>query len=287
MVIELCLSFFFSAIVLALVLILLLVPKSSSDSGSSSGPTIDMGIELKALNASGEIPNSVMKGDKRAFEVLLKKGVLHGEGSNAHVKMRPGQFFPSESCRVKFKLWFDDAFQWTASSSHKVAGKLGGFKMGSGPASGGNYSTSGATFRLTFYRDKGAVAYLYPQLKQNFNGSPSWDLLDQDPSLVSQSYVAMGVHVFNPNRNPQLFFRMGGWNDVEMYCRLNTPGKYDGVMELTVNGQSRRLNTVRYRYTADLKIDHFLLSPFFGGGSQDYAPKTDIRLWYTDFAFGN
>lgn len=273
---------------LVLVLLVLMLTGSSSSS-SASGPLTDMGVELTKLNAAGRIPPGVLKDGKRAFEVLCRRGVLHGEGSNTNMSLRPAGFFPAESCRVRFKLWIDDAFDWTVTPSHRVGGKLGGFRIGTGASTGGQYSDEGASFRLTFYRDKGAVAYFYPQLKDDHNtrsGDPSWATLDQDPSVQAQSYTATGVHVWAVNRKPQLLFRMGGWNDVEMFCKLNTPGKYDGVMELAVNGDRRRLDTVRYRYNADMKIERFHLSVFFGGSTQDYAPRTDIRFWYTDFAFG-
>lgn len=259
--------------------------------GSTSGPTVNMGTELAALKASGRIPPGVVKEGKDAFEVVLQKGKIHGSGSNSSMTMRPPEFFPSEACRVKFKLWFDDAFEWEQTSSHKVGGKLGGFRIGNGNSTGGHYSTGGASFRLTFAENRGAEGYLYPALKRDFvtydSGNPSWDLLDQPSDVQAASYVAMGVHVFAPNRRHQLFFKSGQWNDVEMFCKLNTPGKSNGVMELVINGQRRRLDTVRYRYDGSMKIERFHLDVFFGGGSQEYAPSTDVRLWYADFAFGS
>lgn len=258
------------------------------DGNLFGGVLTDLGVELGILDAAGKIPKTVVKEGKKALEVLLRKGAIHGEGSNASMTIKPKQFFPSESCRVRFKLWFDDAFEWNETSSHRVGGKLGGFRIGTGPSTGGRYSDSGASFRLVFRRNRGANAYMYPQLRGS-SSNPSWDELDQCPALRAQSYQAMGVHIFapEPKREAQLFFKSGQWNDVEMFCKLNTPGKQDGVMELAVNGQRRRLDCVRYRYTKDMLIERFYLEVFFGGGSKEYAPSTDVRLWYADFSFGS
>jgi hypothetical protein len=262
------------------------VSGTSGSSSSSGGPLVDMGTEIKALNASGKVPPTVMKEGKKAFEVVLKKDMIHGEGSNVSMTMKPKQFFPSTSCRVRYKLWFDDSFDWKQTNSYTVGGKLGGFRIGSGPSTGGNYSDEGASFRLIFKPDRAAAGYFYPQLKSDRSGgNPSWSELDQDQTLENQSYIATGVHVWYINHKPQLFFKSNAWNDIEMFVKLNTPGKKDGIMELVVNGVPKRLTNVRYRNT-DIKIERYYLEVFFGGGNDSYAPRTDVRLWFADFAFG-
>lgn len=302
MIAVLVLSSFFCFVFIALGIALLVLGNTREEeeggvaggggvSGGGGGPVSTLGVDKGALNASGSlIPPVVTKDGRPAFEVVLKKGMIHKDGSNTFMYMKPGKFFPSEACRVRFKLWFDDAFEWTATSSHRVGGKLGGFRMGEGKSTGGYYTDGAASFRLTFTKDRGAEGYFYPQLRKDHtthsSGDPSWDLLDQDAGLVQDSYVAMGVHVFSPNKRPHLQFKSGQWNDIELFVKLNTPGKRDGVMELAVNGQRRRHDKVRYRNT-DIKIESFLLEPFFGGGSNDWAPSRDVRLWYADFAFGS
>lgn len=250
---------------------------------ASSG-NVGFGVDLKALNATGEVPIIVTKAGKRALETVLKAGVIHGQGSNTSIKMRPPAFFPSTSCRVRFKVWFDDGFEWTGD---KVGGKLGGFRIGTGESTGGNYSPTGSSLRLTYARDRAAVAYFYPMVRRASNSEMSWQELDQQQELVSQSFIAMGIHVFAPNRKPQLRFASGQWNDVELFCKLNTPGRYDGVIELAVNGDRRRLSSVRYRYDNSFKIEAFHLDVFAGGGSLDFAPSKDTKIWYTDFSFSS
>jgi hypothetical protein len=241
---------------------------------------------LQNLRATGSrVPPIVTKFGYQAYEVLLPKGKIGGGSSNASFLLNPPGMFPTEQCRVKFKLFFDDRFEWTQSASRRVAGKLAGFTIGNGVASGRRYSDTGASYRLTFAPNQGAKGYMYPQLKKPFTGNITWDLADQQGAFKTRSYLAAGVHVFATSReNTERHFKSGQWNDVDMFIKLNTPGRYDGVMQLSINGQTSRLDNVRYRYT-DIKITGFQIAPFFGGGDSSYAPSHDTRLWYAGFGF--
>ena len=243
-----------------------------------------MSVDVQKLCISGRIPKIVDKKGVKAFEVVLEKNKIHPKGSNVNMTMAP-KIFPCDECRVKYKLCFDKDFPWDESDTHKVGGKLGGFQMGEGNAAGSKYSSTGASYRLTFKKDFQAVGYLYPQLRTDYKGTDaSWSLLDQSRELQAISYVAAGVHVFAPDRKAFLHFDKG-WNEIEMYVKLNTPGKHDGIMELCVNGKRAKCNTVRYRYTKDVKINGFNIGAFFGGSTDKYAPSSNINLWYGDFEF--
>lgn len=281
---EVIILFFFLISLCASLIVSVILMDEGGSANASGGPMTDMGTEISALNASGRIPPGVIKEGKKAFETVLRRGIIHGEGSNTRIDMRPSQFFPSESCRVRYKIWFDDAFDWEETSGRKVAGKLGGFNIGTGASSSGSYSNDGSTFRLVYKPNQGAAGYFYPAVSSG-KGS-SWADLDQDSSLVDQSYIAMGVHVWYIGRRAQFTFKKGAWNDIEMFCKLNTPGKKDGIMELVVNGTRRRLDRVRYRNN-DIKIEKFHLNVFAGGGSDSYAPTKDVRIWFADFGFGS
>ncbi len=246
------------------------------------------------LAASGRVPPIVTKAGKQAYEVTFKKGMIHGKGSNVHCNLAPRQFFPAEQCRFSFKVWFDDNFPW-GTDMKKVGGKLLGLIIGTGDASGGEYSPTGASFRMTWNYNGGVGPYLYPQVRSGFDKGGrggqniSWDLLDQSDEVKAVSTVATGVHVFYPKdrKDPdswELRLRKGGWNEVEMFCRLNTPGRKDGTLEVTVNGTTKRLTSVRFRNDS-AAIEGVKIHSFFGGATKDYAPPQDTRMWYADFGF--
>lgn len=244
-------------------------------------------IDLRALNARGSLPPMERKQGAQAFRVTLRKNKVGSSSSNAFVKMQPRGFFPADESRVTFRVWFDDDMDWEPSDWHRVGGKLGGFSMGTGDATGGVFSDSGASCRVTFGERRAAMAYLYPQTRRTLRHRyVTWRDLDQRESFVEHSYIATGVHVFSPKISPRpLRFLKGRWNDVELAVRLNRPGRYDGVLELVVNGNRKRLTEVRFRYDRDVRINGFVLNPFFGGSSRQYAPRTDITLWFADFEF--
>ena len=250
------------------------------------------------LRTSGsKVAPLVFKDGRPAYEVTFKKGTRGGgNGSNMNAMLAPAAFFPSEQCRFKFRIFFDPNFPWSPQAVKKSAGKILGFFVGSGDASGGNYSTTGASFRVCWSWNGGLAPYLYPQVRREHSKNDSgrnitWTELDQSPQVQSVSAIAMGVHVFYPPRDRQdpsswdLRLAAGRWNDVEMFMKLNTPGAKDGVLEVTVNGVTRRLDTVRFRYD-NSKIMGVKVHPFFGGSTMDYAPPRDCQAWYADFAFG-
>ena len=229
-----------------------------------------------------------------AYKVIYKKGQIHPKGANTNCTFAPEAFFPSEACRFSFKIFYDEKFPWGPEMS-KVGGKIIGFKIGTGDASGGNYSTTGATYRLTWAINGGVGPYLYPQVRNNYSRQHNndtnidWSLLDQSAGVRKVGYVAAGIHMFYPKNKKDpacwdLKLRRGEWNDVEMFCKLNNPGKHDGILEITVNGVSKAINTVRYR-NDKATINSVQLSTFFGGGTKVYAPPHDATAWYADFAF--
>jgi hypothetical protein len=236
----------------------------------------------------GRVPPIVTKAGKRAFEVTYKKGQRGGGSSNSSFLIAPPGFFPTDEVRVSFKVWFDSSFPWDVNASTpQVGGKLGGFDIGEGASSGGNFSTGAASYRVTWKDGGGLLAYLYPATRQNFskdaNGAASWAVLDQTPGFQSVSRISSGIHVFVPPKKAEykLLMRKEAWNDISMYIKLNAPGKYDGIMELTVNGATERIAEVRYRYT-DIRVLGWLLHSFFGGSQR---PPTDTKAWCADFEF--
>ena len=273
-------------IISVIVIMVVVLNKSSSNSPSGPGASPISSISgLTAAHATGKFPNLVTWAGKQAVQVTYQAGKIHHEGCDTRISFLPPGILPTNSqCRVKFSLYFADNFPWDATSTHSVGGKLGGFSIGTGEASGGNFSPTGSTYRLTFHAGGAALGYLYPEVKQSISShNIGWALADQSPQLQQVSEINDGIHIWSTN---PLHFKKGQWNAIEMYMKLNTPGKYDGVMELVVNGSKLSLNTVRYRNDNAI-INEWALDTFFGGGSLAYAPPQTTKTWYADFVFSN
>ena len=239
------------------------------------------------LSAKGRMPPVVTWSGRRAFEARFQRGKRGFDGSNANFDLAPRTFFPADQMRFAFKLFIDESFPW-GPEMKKVGGKIIGLSIGSeDKASGGNYSPTAASFRLTWQDNGGLAPYLYPQIRGRYSKKSTgraitWSLLDQSAEVQAAGTVSSGVHMWK--REGDLQLRKGTWNTVEMFCKLNTPGRKDGIMGITVNGVTKTLKTVRYR-NDNAKITKVHIGPFFGGGTLEYAPVRDTKMWYADFGF--
>jgi len=255
-------------------------------------PVLTLSPEEARAVSTGAVPPVVLKAGLRAFEVVYPAGQRGGGSTNANFTIAPPQFFPATEARVSFKLFLDESFPLTPTPTMpRIGGKIGGLRMGRGDASGGKFSSTAASCRLTWANEGGVLAYLYPQLRgsyvDNNTSNIPWSLVDQSPGFQRISRIHKGIHVFMPAGGKRGDFRLtlhkGRWNDIELYCKLNTVGMYDGVIEVVVNGVRERTEEVRFRHT-DLMIDGWLFHTFFGGSQR---PPRDTRAWFADFSFSN
>ena len=258
-------------------------PKSGPKPGPKPGPTPSGGDWLSALKINAKLgPKIVTFQGKKAFENTFRKGGRGPGGSDTRMELTVPGLFPAEQCRAKFSIWFMDNWPFTKTSTHKVGGKLGGFRMGTGDASGNKYSSTGASARVVFKAEQHSNGYLYPQVKGT-KSNITWSHADQGSGVQKVSKIASGIHLWGLD-NTSFKLHKGKWNDIELFVKLNDPGQKNGIFELSVNGQRRRLTDVRYRYDNAL-INSWNHSAFFGGGTMDYAPKETTKAWYTDFRF--
>jgi hypothetical protein len=244
----------------------------------------DHGLGVKGKR----IPPIVTKAGKKAYQIEYEARQRGPGGTNVGMAFRVPAFLPAEQLRVRFKVYYPQDYPW-GPEMKKTAGKIFGFQIGEGESSGGKYSTTGATFRVTWNLNGGAGPYLYPQLKRDHGGTPTWSQLDQTDEIKriagGGDISGVAMHLWYPeDKNDKWTFKLEKerWNEIEMFCKLNTPGKYDGVLELAINGVRRRTDAFRYRYDKS-KINELIFSTFFGGGNLDYAPPRATNAWYADF----
>ncbi len=133
-------------------------------------------------------------------------------------------------------------------------GKFGGVHVGYGAASGGNFSTTGASNRVMWQTDGGVIDYIYP---------PS-GLWQKVPGLDTKGY---GSGFFN--RELARTLKTDSWNKIELGTKLNTfkngVPQADGESFVSVNGNKQVLRGINWRKSEDLKISAFDMGVFFGG----------------------
>lgn len=79
--------------------------------------------------------------------------------------------------------------------------------------------------------------------------------------------------------------RPGSWQCLSQAVKLNSPGKADGTITVSLDGRQvfQKKNLV-YRTTASLRIDGVFFSSFFGGGDASWASPTNQRVDFADFS---
>lgn len=169
-----------------------------------------------------------------------------GAGSGVRSFQKTYAFRHRGGMVVAFDIMFQPGFEWSCR------GKVGGLHVGTGAASGGNYSTDGASHRLMWEGNGDAFSYVYVPLGSHAR---------QPPEL--RRVLTYGQGVFKDDFRGAL--KAGTWHRVELGVRLNTVGRSDGALLLGVDGKVRMLEGVLWRLQ-DLDIRGFKINVFHGGG---------------------
>ena len=73
------------------------------------------------------------------------------------------------------------------------------------------------------------------------------------------------------------------WYEIKQRVVMNTPGVKDGVLQIWLDGNLvLDQDDIEYRKTAELKIDQFYFSTFFGGNSSGWATSKNETIFFDD-----
>lgn len=209
----------------------------------------------------------------RVFFKRLSGTSMHPfpEASGACIKSKAAGLDGARAAVVTFDILFDaNTWKWSGG------GKLGGLFVGSGAASGGKHTADGASHRVMWQKDGGAISYLY---------MPA-GIAQSNPALAGDHFFGTGVH---HDRFAKVF-KVGQWNRVELGLRLNTFGpdgtpRADGVSSLTINGVTGVLEGLVWAASPATTIRGFDYNAFFGGPDpalQDcahYVTNFEVHAW--------
>jgi len=77
----------------------------------------------------------------------------------------------------------------------------------------------------------------------------------------------------------------GGWHLVTEHIRLNTPGRFNGVIDVTYGGRLvAHIGGLLFRTTPNLRIDSLFFSTFYGGHDITWAPTRTMHIDFTRFS---
>lgn len=211
--------------------------------------------------------------DDTGVHVKYVKGE-YASPAGTNFRLQPEGMFPCSSLTLHYKVFFPENFDFVKG------GKLPGMWGGESGAGGGNWSDDGWSFRVMFRAGGTAVAYVYMATDQGkYDGDENCKLVKNQGNGfedIAHHTKGSGIDLW---RNDGLKLRAGEWNSVELKATINTPGKADGVVQLTVNGKTKAFSKIQW-FEREKKINGMLFSTWFGGGSKDYAPKKTQRATF-------
>lgn len=232
-------------------------------------PWYSSGIKKNQWSVEGDI-----------LKVKIKKGI-HGGQSGGAFDANPNKMFPSDSVTFSYDVYFPDDFDFVKG------GKLPGVCLGtnkSGCANGGDWKKEEGSIRPMWRANDGKDPYIigYIYLPDSKGPKHAYDNQGQQYKNATRPGDRAGHDVWIHEKSLSIAH---GWNSIQVKITLNTPGKKDGVLEMTVNGVTRRVDDVNYRSSDSIQINKARIVSFFGGGSNDWNSPKDTTISFKNFSF--
>ena len=214
--------------------------------------------------------------DQGKLRVSFKAGKF-GQGSGGALHANPFSSLPAESCVFSYKLFIP------SNTDFVKGGKMCGVCIGKKErdcSSGGDWSTVGGSYRLTFDENGAVHPYLYLPF-----GSPGKAYDVQGPLFKKSARKATRTGIRLWDGDSPLKLRKGQWNSISMRMSLNTPGQTNGSLSATVNGVTKDFQGIRWRDSADIKINMLVIVSFYGGSDSSYNAPKNTYVLLDDFRF--
>ena len=208
--------------------------------------------------------------------VTYAKGEFAASGG-ANFRVVPESIFPCASVALEYKVYFPEGFDFVKG------GKLPGIWGGEPGASGGDWNANGWSFRVMFREGGQAVAYVYMATDQGkYDGDEKCPLVKNQGrgfDAIAHHTNGAGIDLW---RDQGLKLVVGRWNSIALKASVNSPGQANGLVELTVNGKTKSFDKIQW-FEKTKKINGMMFTSWFGGGSEDYAPRKTQKATFKDF----
>jgi hypothetical protein len=239
-----------------------------------------MSMEFKSVDIPGwNIKESFGKANRQVTpDGWLKVKYPKGSSSPGEDGPEGGtQFYapvyglPSEVATLEYQVKFDDNFQPVKGG--KLPGLYIGHKGLFEGASGGRRRDHNASIRIMWRSDWQAEAYVYPPKKAK--QAPDYTKLPG--STIKDDYgdsLFRGILKLQPK----------AWNKVTITVGMNTPGKADGTLTVSIGKTAASYNKMVWRVAHDplCSVNGIFFSTFFGGKS-DYKTPVTTYATFKDF----
>jgi len=224
----------------------------------------------------------------RSLRAVAPGGETQGFGY--HADLGRAGVGPQDDLYFRYRVYFPRNYVWRnghgggGGKLPGLAGKVAGDeeKVGSGGQRWNGdaeisrtqaSSADGWSARLLWQKDGTLATYLYAVSPVGEPSERSWF-----------GHVQTCRSTPNDGGSAKLTLRSGGWNDVELHVRMNTPGANNGVLQLWLGGHlCVDLRDVQYRSASrpSLRITQQFFTWYYGGPSSD-APDVTSTIYFDD-----
>ncbi|MEW7289618.1 polysaccharide lyase [Aquimarina sp. 2304DJ70-9] len=211
----------------------------------------------------GRISISEYQGRGNVLKVKYPKGKVKTNDSGMHTKVYWDNYASFDELYFSYQVYIPQDFEFRAGA------KLPGLA----------YQTRDQNMSLRLMWRKDGLLEFY----NHFETRPTWD-----GWTASVNWSLLDPYDERGGPQPdQVKLKKGAWNHIEVFHKLNTPGKNNGIMRGWFNGQLAIDITdngdYRQNGEGNIGINNIYLSTFFGGSSNDYKPTKDLYAYFDDF----
>ena len=162
---------------------------------------------------------------------------------------------------------------WPAGTNLNKGGKLPGFLFAgsktAASATGGNWYPNAGSARIMFQGNSSYIAYTYMAIKGG--ATNAFNAQNAAYKIVGAPSGATGHGLWGKKTGSPFKLNLNAWNDVSLTIRMNTVGKSDGVLSMTVNNVTRTLTDVKWREDSRVLVQSIDFASFYGGNTKDWA----------------
>ncbi|CAH1787651.1 unnamed protein product [Owenia fusiformis] len=187
---------------------------------------------------------------------------MRGGGSFKSRPIRPGT-----SRTLSYDIYFAPNFDFVRG------GKIPGLWGGQGMCNGGAVDDRCFSTRFMWRGDGTGEIYFY---------SPT----PQKPDFCSRPNIYCNFQYGHGLGRGAFRFQRGRWHKLQQFIKLNTPGKFDGIAKIFLDGRKVfQVNDLSFRSNSNVWIDTLWFDTAFGGqynarSTRDtYAYFNNFELW--------
>lgn len=117
-----------------------------------------------------------------------------------------------------------------------------------------------------------------------YDGWSARGMWREDGVLENYMYHADQFYEYGDDEVWDVTPQRGQWHTIQHRVVLNTVGEANGIVEAWFDGvKVLSTNTMLYRKSADIGINLFYFSTFYGGADPSWAPGSDQVMYYDNF----